>query len=230
MPQDKKCWYQLGFLDSIESIEIDESRQGIQVRLYWDSSHSTREWKQVPLLLGCLLKWGEGWGRWVGLAGGVAQVVCLIPWWYCVRGSCTVPCFCSQHLKSGSWFVAFLYLIVHNFPQLCILSLIASLHSVAQGDACLGAGSAIKGPRSQVPGPFLSVTCLLAAKCWMNFPPPSSKEIWVTWLLHTLPFLIDIIFPPAHFPSHFQLSFWGHLWICKSSICHLGFMDIWISN
>ena len=28
-----------------------------------------------------------------------------------------VPCFCSQHLRSGSWVLVFLYLIVHNLPN-----------------------------------------------------------------------------------------------------------------
>ena len=49
------------------------------------------------------LIWGEGRGGSSGWAGGVAWVVCPPPWWCWVQGSCTVPCFCSQHLRSGSW-------------------------------------------------------------------------------------------------------------------------------
>ena len=43
----------------------------------------------------------------------------VLSWWCCVQGSCAVPCFCSWHLRNGSWFLASLYLI-HNLPYLCM--------------------------------------------------------------------------------------------------------------
>ena len=51
-------------------------------------------------------------------AEGEACVAGPTPWWCCVQGSCAVTCFCSRLLRSGPWFVAFLYLIVHNVSQL----------------------------------------------------------------------------------------------------------------
>ena len=36
------------------------------------------------------------------------------PWWCCAQELCAVPCFCSQHLRGGSWSVSFLYPIDHN--------------------------------------------------------------------------------------------------------------------
>ena len=54
---------------------------------------------------------GEGTNRLEGWAGWVALVVCSPPWWCCLQESCRVPCFCSWHLRSGSWVLAFLYLL-----------------------------------------------------------------------------------------------------------------------
>ena len=54
-----------------------------------------------------------GWAR----AGGFSSLP--NPLWCCVQGSCPVPCFCSWHLRNGSWFLASLYLI-HNLPYLCM--------------------------------------------------------------------------------------------------------------
>ena len=56
-----------------------------------------------------------GADQWVRLEGWLDDLP--IPWWCYVWGSWVVPWFCSQHLRSGSWFVAFLYLIVHNCPN-----------------------------------------------------------------------------------------------------------------
>ena len=61
--------------------------------------------------------WSEGRGGSRGQARGVAYVVCPPPWWCCVQGSCAVPCFCSQHPVFVGLLV-FLYLVVHNLPQL----------------------------------------------------------------------------------------------------------------
>lgn len=56
------------------------------------------------------------------------------------------------------WVLIFLYLIVHNLPCACTLFqlLAVFLYFVARGDGCLGANTAGKGPRSQVPCPNLS--------------------------------------------------------------------------
>lgn len=82
---------------------------------------STRERIQVTCALarshrrvGWFLKWDKGGGRSLTQATGLALGVCPPPWWCCVPGSCTVPCFCSWHCRSGSWSGAF-----------CILFLIA---------------------------------------------------------------------------------------------------------
>ena len=53
-------------------------------------------------------------------------MVCPSPWWCCTWGSSQGPCFCSQHLRCGSWFVAFLYLIVPNLPHLHMPAVIFS--------------------------------------------------------------------------------------------------------
>ena len=76
-------------------------------------------------LLGLL----KGLTMWVvhELVWGSSLEVVFPPLWWCrVQGTGTVPCFCSRHLRNGSWFVAFLYLIVHNCPncegvQLCLV-------------------------------------------------------------------------------------------------------------
>ena len=54
-------------------------------------------------------------------------MVCPPPWWCCVQGSRTVPCFFSQHPRRGSWFLAFLYLMAHNLPQLWVYAILFSL-------------------------------------------------------------------------------------------------------
>lgn len=48
---------------------------------------------------------------------GMAQVVCLLPWWYWDYAQYPPH---SWHLRSGSWLMAFLCFIVHNLPQLCL--------------------------------------------------------------------------------------------------------------
>ena len=64
-----------------------------------------------------------------------------------------MPCISSWHLRSGSWFVAFLCLIVHNCPCDCAcVQLFAVPYSffvsVAVGDVCPGASAQVEGPRS----------------------------------------------------------------------------------
>jgi len=96
-------------------IEMGETRWGIQAGLYWDSSCSGGEQKQVTGALACSLsggelvpKWGEGRGwrspsQRSGLDG--------LPTPLCVQRSGSVPCFCSWQLRSGSWVLIFLYLV-----------------------------------------------------------------------------------------------------------------------
>lgn len=50
---------------------------------------------------------------------------------------------------------------------------------------------------------------------------PPSMKIWGIWLLHSLPFLTDITYPPSvNFASHLLPPFWGLLWTYKSPICN----------
>ena len=71
--------------------------------------------------------------------------------------------------QSGSWVLAFLYLLlIHNLPRLCTYTvlfspLIVSLYSVAPGGICQGAGTAIKGPRSQLVSEWHKVK--ISAEC-----------------------------------------------------------------
>lgn len=91
------------------------------------------------------------------------------PWWCCVQGSCSVLCFCSQHLRNGNWFLAFLYLIVDIFPAALVCgyfqSLIVYLYSVVHGDVCPGASSPEKGPRDQPISQVFSGVCGHAWSC-----------------------------------------------------------------
>ena len=63
---------------------------------------------------------GRVWDRLVGQAQGVDWVLCPPLCWCCMQRSCTGPYFCFQHLRSGSWVLAFLYLVVHHLPPLCM--------------------------------------------------------------------------------------------------------------
>lgn len=81
----------------------------------WAKAQDSRSKSQVRTptpLLGSLsgVTTGQigGWGSRCGLDGLPAAPV--------VQGSCTGPCFGSQQLTNGSWFVAVLYL-VYNLPQ-----------------------------------------------------------------------------------------------------------------
>ena len=82
---------------------------------------------------------------------------CPAPWSCCMQGSCTVPCFCSGYLRSGSWVLAFLCLVAFNLPQLCMhvvtflapCSFLVFCCSRIQEDICPGASTAAKDPRFQ---------------------------------------------------------------------------------
>ena len=54
----------------------------------------------------------------MGEVGEWLTLVCPHPLWCCVQESRTVSYFCSWHLRSGSWILALLCVIVHNlgFP------------------------------------------------------------------------------------------------------------------
>lgn len=109
-----------------------EARQAVQAReAILGSVHkgeNTSNWvpSLAPGRVGCFLKGGEGPGASAHLAGGAAWVVCPSPRWCCTWGSSQGPCFCSQHLRCGSWCVAFLYLIVPNLPHLHMPAVIFS--------------------------------------------------------------------------------------------------------
>ena len=91
--------------------------------------------------------WGEGRGRSRVPVGEMAYVVCPPPWWCCVQGAWVVPCFCSWLFRRGSWVLGlFLYLFVHNLPQLSVQIAIFSpvkfsLYFVAQEDICSDAST-----------------------------------------------------------------------------------------
>ena len=89
-----------------------------------NSCYSLREGKQVPSLnpeedkLVPYVGGRWGWTRGSGRRGGVG---CLTtPLVVLCVGLYSLPCFCSQHLSSGSWGLIFLYLVAHNLCQLCI--------------------------------------------------------------------------------------------------------------
>ena len=77
-----------------------------------------------------------------------------------MQGACSVLCFCSSSSEVAVVFFVFVYLVVHNFPQLVysyFQSLIVSLYFVAQGD---GASTAAKSPWFQVPACLTGInTC-----------------------------------------------------------------------
>lgn len=74
------------------------------------------------------------------------------PWWCRVQESCAILCFCSWHLRGGSWFVAFLYLLVHNHPD-------CSKHGVIFSPLQFLCIPLLKGYSSQVPTAAKSPRC-----------------------------------------------------------------------
>ena len=104
----------------------------MQARLCWDLCCEGAETRnRFPWLLA---KEGRGEGRGGAVAGQRAVLGGLLT-------PSVVPCFCSLHLRDSSWFVAFLYLIVHNCPNCTYVQLflvIVSLYAVAGGDFCPG--------------------------------------------------------------------------------------------
>lgn len=60
-----------------------------------------------------------------------------------------VPCFCSQHLGNGSWFVAFLGLTVCSGPNAAVGSYFWVLQFLCVLLLCVGTSTAAKGPRSK---------------------------------------------------------------------------------
>ena len=74
-------------MDSLINPNLQEAREEIQARPHWEGA--------------------VAWAR--GVASG-----CPAPWWCCVQGPRSGPCFC----RNGSWVLIFLYLTVHNLSQL----------------------------------------------------------------------------------------------------------------
>ena len=66
------------------------------------------------------LKWGDGRG------GGVAYLVCPPPQWCCVRDHAQDPAFAPQTPEVAVGFLVFLYLGIHNGPQLHMRAVIFS--------------------------------------------------------------------------------------------------------
>ena len=115
-----------------------------------------------------------GGGEWAGPLNGVRvgsqmgevgewlTVVCPHPLWCCVQGSCTVSYSCSWHLRRDSWILAFLCVIVHNLPHLCMHAVIFSpfyficinIFFAVQRGVCPGTSTLVKGPRSQPISPL----------------------------------------------------------------------------
>ena len=104
--------YRLGFLACLINRNWLEDRQGIPARLYWDLCCSTRERKKVTGSLACSLSRGRAgslYGVRVGVGLGVGPEVWLRWPAHTLGGvvcrglcACTVPCFCSWLLRSGS--------------------------------------------------------------------------------------------------------------------------------
>ena len=73
---------------------------------------------------------------------------------------------CSQHFRNGGWVMAF-FVSHYNLPRTAhahsyFPSCIVSLYSVARGNICPRADTAVKGPRSQVPA------CLICTHSGVN--------------------------------------------------------------
>lgn len=114
--------------------------------------------KQVTVSFPLLTPWVRGRGDRVPcMGGGVACTICPPP----PRGCCTQgprsrPCFCSNTSEGAvGVFLVFLYLFVHNWPQLRMHSYFPHSFFVfccsRGGDVCPSA-SCSKGPRTLVPG------------------------------------------------------------------------------
>ena len=111
---------------ALSSVETDKrsdetSRQGFNGTCA--AARGDENKKQVHLLTlqgvwpGFLHGVSECRGRWVDWTGLEAQVVCPLPWWCPVQESCVASCFRSWHLRSGSWILVFLYLVVIICPN-----------------------------------------------------------------------------------------------------------------
>ena len=111
---------------ALSSVETDKrsdetSRQGFTGTCA--AAQGDENKKQVHLLTlqgvwpGFLHGVSECRGRWVDWTGLEAQVVCPLPWWCPVQESCVASCFRSWHLRSGSWILVFLYLVVIICPN-----------------------------------------------------------------------------------------------------------------
>ena len=134
--------YLPGFLVSLIDRNWQETRQKIQVRLYWGPCCNRGEWEQVTVSIACSLRWGWA-GSLYGVRLGVGPGVRLEGWlrWFAhplggaeCRGMRSALLllltahFCSWLFRSGSWvfLVFFLYLIVQNLLQLCMHAAIFS--------------------------------------------------------------------------------------------------------
>ena len=91
----------------------------------------------------------------MGRAGGISLGGPPTPLVVPECGDHAALCFCSWRSRSGGWFVALLYLIVHHLAQQHMYAVIfsplylVSLYFVAGGDVCPGADRTAKSPGSQ---------------------------------------------------------------------------------
>ena len=103
----------------------------------------------------------EGWLRWSARPLSVAVG----------RAYMQYPAFCSQLLRSGSWFVAFLYLTVHNCPDCS--SVFGLVHSITYAAGWQGLTSRAEPGRH---GCLCQRCCTVGALVLM--PSFVAKPVW----------------------------------------------------
>lgn len=97
-------------------------------------------------------------------------MVCPPPWWCHVQGSCVVSCFCSGHLRNGSWFVALLYPIANNCPtaQHAVIFSHSFFVFYCSRRLCPGAGTLAEDPGFQPVSILVSVpTSIRTQAAWL---------------------------------------------------------------
>ena len=118
-------WYQPGSLDSL--INRNYKRPDEKLRQGFIGASGAARVKKTSNSFPCSLPevGSGGAGSLNGVSVGTDQWGrrCVLgtlptPLWCCVQGSW----FCSWHLRSSSWVLAFLHLIVHNCPDcMCVV-------------------------------------------------------------------------------------------------------------
>ena len=133
--------------------------------------------KQQVILLaleweGLVLKWGGVGGGPVGWAGGVAYVFCPPRGGSLCREPGSTPALApsTSEVAVGLWPFSVLSFISALIRAVIFQSPVISLYSVAEGDVCPGASTAVKGLRSQPSSPeaepkMASLKVILGSRC-----------------------------------------------------------------